>query len=107
MLKPVPEGAGFASGDWALCDLVAKAGDEVVKEMKDVPVGGDPVAVRGFQIDGLAAGIEGKKAGESSRSTASWPGRHMMHDHDHDHDQSTRSHEHAPRDQAGACHASR
>lgn len=106
VLKPVPEGAGFAPGDWALCDLTAKSGDEVLKEMKDVPVGGEYLAVRGFQIEGLAAGFEGKKAGDKleldgTMATDVHDHDHDddheddEHDHDHDHDEVHEGHEHA------------
>jgi FKBP-type peptidyl-prolyl cis-trans isomerase (trigger factor) len=100
VLKPVPEGAGFAAGDWALCDLVAKAGDQVLKDMKDVPVGGDRVAVRGFQIDGLAAGIEGKKAGDQLDLDGIMATD--VHDHDHDHDE---EHDHDHDEHEGHEHA--
>jgi trigger factor len=104
VLKPVPEGSGFAAGDWALCDLVAKAGDEVIKEMKDVPVGGEHIAVRGFQIDGLAAGIQGKKAGDQLELDGIVAMDVHDHDHDADHDHD-HDHEHAHDEHEGHEHA--
>jgi trigger factor len=92
VLKPLAEGASFATGDWALGDLVVKAGDEVVKEMKDVPLGGERPGVRGFQIEGLAGKLEGKKAGEVF--TADGVQAVDVHDHDHEHDEEHGEHEH-------------
>jgi trigger factor len=92
VLKPVPEGTGFATGDWALGDLVVKAGDEVIKEMKDVPLGGERPGVRGFQIEGLDGKLEGQKTGDVF--TADGVMAVDVHDHDdedHDHDE---EHEH-------------
>ena len=42
--------------------------------MKDVPLGGERPGVRGFEIDGLAGKLDGKKPGDVVHgATASWP----------------------------------
>jgi trigger factor len=93
VLKPVPGDSGFAAGDYLLSKITVREGDTVLRELDDVPVGGASPRIGGFEIEGLADALVGKKATDTFSLDALMAGKHD-HAHDHDHDHGAEGHHH-------------
>jgi trigger factor len=95
VLKHLPEGVGFAAGDYALASVTVREGETVLKELQEVPVGGAHPQIRGFNVDGLAEALLGKKPGDVVALDGLMAVDMHGHDHDHEHgDEDGHDHDH-------------
>jgi FKBP-type peptidyl-prolyl cis-trans isomerase (trigger factor) len=99
VLKHVAEGTGFAAGDYAIASVTVKDGDAVVDELPEVPIGGPTPRMRGFDVEGLGAALEGKKPGDLVEVDGLMATDMHGHGHGHEH-----GHEHEHEGQEGHDH---